>query len=91
MTDDCMFPIKTPLTSTAINSLFIDITPLLKEGTAPQLLLDSLLGPQARLQAFSDRNLALLTFDPSKPADRTDFARTISFFTLGGRAFSKAG
>ena len=86
---DCLFPEKTPNTTTAINSLFIDITSLANGKEQTPIYLQSTLGEALRLQAISDRNLGVLTFDPRQPAAKGDFARTISFFTLGGRCYQK--
>lgn len=86
---DCLFPEKTPSTTTAINSLFIDITALTRPEASSSIYLQSTLGDSQRLQAISDQNLGLFTFDPRQPAAKGDFARTISFFTLGGRCYQK--
>jgi hypothetical protein len=87
---DCLFPVQTQVTTTPINSLFIDVSPLLEENSDPSLYLDSFIGGKGFypvLQALSDRNLSLLTFDDRLPANPMDFARTISFFTIGGRCY----
>jgi hypothetical protein len=85
---DCLFSKRTLQTTTPLNSLYIEVTDLL-EGKEGNLTLQSTLGPKKRLQALSDANLRIMTFDPKKPAERGDFVRTISFFTIGGRCYQE--
>jgi hypothetical protein len=85
---DCFFSKRTLQTTTPLNSLYIDVTDLL-EGKDGSFYLESTLGPKKKLQALSDANLRIMTFDAKKPAERGDFARTISFFTLGGRCYQE--
>ncbi|MBA3604019.1 MAG: hypothetical protein H0W50_10370, partial [Parachlamydiaceae bacterium] len=91
-TCDCVFPLKSTVLATIKDTLFINITPLLYPVIkASPLKLNSLLAETSEtiIQALSDRNLLLLTFDPQKPVDLSDFGRTISYFTTGGRCFQK--
>ncbi len=91
-TCDCVFPLKSTVLATFKDTLFINITPLLHSGIkASPIRFASLLSEtnETIIQALSDRNLLLLTFDPLKPVDLSDFGRTISYFTMGGRCFQK--
>ncbi len=84
---DCIFSHVVPSTTTPINSLYIKI-PKNGWGSSSNYLKSSL-GPLARLQAISDKNLNILTFGSSESFNRSQFVRTISFFTLKGRCYQK--
>lgn len=89
---DCFFPIKSSILATMKESLAIDMRPLLNKNFTPEpLVLSSVMGGSIEkvLQALSDRNLLLITFDPTMSADVSDFGRTVSYFTLGGRCYQK--
>jgi len=86
---DCVFPSQSKPTTTPINSLYLDVSPLIRDDDDSEISLKSFLGPQGPLQAISDRNLSLLTFHPNLPANHLDFARTLSSFTEGGRCYQK--
>ncbi len=90
---DCMFPVRAGQTNTPINSLFLNVTSLVQEDKENKIFLDSFINSKAGilpvLQGISDKNLAIFTFDNSKSADRADFARTMSFFAMGGRCYQK--
>jgi hypothetical protein len=85
---DCLFSKKTLKTTMPLNSLYLDLTDLInqKEGN---IFLQSTLGKAKRLQAISDAFLRIITFDPKKSAEKGDFAKAISLFTLGGRCYQK--
>ncbi len=85
---DCTFAFKVPTTVTTHNSLFIDLSPLI-EGQNKRVYLQCILGNQKRLQAISDSNLRLLTFESHSPKNTGEFARTISFLTTGGRCYQQ--
>lgn len=87
ISNDCIFSVTTPSTTTPINSLCIDLTSFLNEGNNCPLKMNSFLGEETLLQAISDRNLFLITFDPTKEAKRKDFIRTMSLFLQGGRCY----
>ncbi len=91
---DCLFPVRSQHTITPINSLFLNVTTLVEESQQQkEVVLESFInngqGLIPVLQAISDRNLSIFTFDDSKPANRMDFTRTMSLFSLGGRCYQK--
>ena len=83
------FPIKTNTTTTAINSLFINVSSLLQKEQPHVLRLESFLGEKMILQGISDKNLNIYTFDPEALAGSTRFERTISHISLEGRVYQK--
>lgn len=89
---DCIFPNNTGILATAKESLFIDITPCIdKKFTGNLSSIRSMQGDPSEkvLQALSDNFLLLITFDPNLPVEVSDFTRTISHFTTGGRCYQK--
>lgn len=87
---DCVLSSKTSILPTFRESLAIDLRPLLNKKIASDpLVLQSMMGNSIEkvLQALSNYNLLITTFDPDKAADVTDFARTVSHFTSGGRCY----
>lgn len=91
-THDCVYSCRSSILSTLKESLVIDMRPLLNKNiTGDPLILQSMMGDSIEnvLQALSNYNLLVITFNPDKPADVTDFARTVSHFTAGGRGYQK--
>lgn len=81
--DDFTFSNEQPSPARPLDGLYVNLS-----ANTP-LQLQSFAGRLGLIQAIFDAVLNNITFDSSKPATPTDFVRTISFFTTGGRCFQQ--